>query len=64
MSAVKSQLKEFKVVSTGEDLVAQIAVANNFIDSGYDAVIINALNPAAFAPVALVNGFIGTLWLF
>ena len=50
-SDVKSQLKEFKVVSTGEDLAAQIAAANNFIDSGYDAVIVNALNPAAFAPV-------------
>jgi len=49
--AVKSQLKEFKVVSTGEDLAAQIAAANNFIDSGYDAVIVNALNPAAFTPV-------------
>jgi ribose transport system substrate-binding protein len=50
--AVKAKLKEFKVVSTGEDLPAQIAAANNFIDAGYDAVIVNALNPAAFAPVA------------
>src|SRR5579859_1491731 len=49
--SVKAQIKEFKVVSTGEDLPAQIAAANNFIDSGYDAVIVNALNPAAFAPV-------------
>src|ERR1700745_1606113 len=48
---VKSQLKEFKVVSTGEDLAAQIAAPNTFIDSGYDAVIVTALNPAAFAPV-------------
>jgi ribose transport system substrate-binding protein len=48
---VKDQLKEFKVVSTGEDLAAQIAAADNFIDAGYDAVIVNALNPAAFAPV-------------
>src|SRR5260370_24222599 len=48
---VKPHLKEFKVVSTGEDLAAQIAAANNFIDSGYDAVIVNAVNPAAFAPV-------------
>jgi ribose transport system substrate-binding protein len=48
---VKSWLKEFKVVSTGEDLAAQIAAADNFIDAGYDAVIVNALNPAAFAPV-------------
>ena len=51
-AAVKAKLKEFKVVSTGEDLPAQIAAANNFIDAGYDAVIVNALNPAAFAPVA------------
>ena len=49
---VKPKLKEFKVVSTGEDLPAQIAAATNFIDAGYDAVIVNALNPAAFAPVA------------
>ena len=49
---VKANLKEFKVISTGEDLPAQIAAANNFIDAGYDAVIVNALNPAAFAPVA------------
>ena len=50
--AVKSKLKEFKVISTGEDLPAQIAAANNLIDAGYDAVIVNALNPTAFAPVA------------
>jgi len=49
--SVKALLKEFKVVSTGEDLPAQIAAANNFIDAGYDAVIVNALNPTAFAPV-------------
>ena len=49
---VKAKIKEFKVISTGEDLPAQIAAANNFIDGGYDAVIVNALNPAAFAPVA------------
>jgi ribose transport system substrate-binding protein len=48
---VKAKLKEFKVISTGEDLPAQIAAANNLIDAGYDAVIVNALNPTAFAPV-------------
>jgi ribose transport system substrate-binding protein len=48
---VKANIKEFKVISTGEDLPAQIAAANNFIDAGYDAVIVNALNPAAFGPV-------------
>jgi ribose transport system substrate-binding protein len=48
---VAAKLKEFKVVSTGEDLAAQIAAVDNFIDSGYDAVIVNAQNPAAFTPV-------------
>jgi ribose transport system substrate-binding protein len=48
---VAAQLKEFKVVSTGEDVAAQISAVNNFIDSGYDAVVIDAQNPEAFAPV-------------
>src|SRR5262249_26386579 len=48
---VKAKLKEFKVVSTGEDLPAQIAAVDNFINSGYDAVVINAQNPSAFGPV-------------
>ena len=48
---VKEKLKEFKVVSTGEDVAAQIAAVNNFIDSGYDAIVINAQNPTAFTPV-------------
>src|SRR5580765_5901999 len=42
---VAAKLKEFKVVSTGEDVAAQIAAINNFIDSGYDAVVVNAQNP-------------------
>src|SRR3981081_4107641 len=48
---VAAKLKEFKVVSTGEDVAAQISAINNFIDSGFDAVIVNAQNPKAFAPV-------------
>src|SRR6266481_1439303 len=48
---VKAKLKEFKVVSTGEDVPAQISAINNFIDSGYDAIIVNAQNPKAFGPV-------------
>jgi ribose transport system substrate-binding protein len=48
---VKAKLKEFKVVSTGEDLAAQLAAVDNFIDSGYDAIVVNAQNPAAFKPV-------------
>lgn len=48
---VAAKLKEFKVVSTGEDVAAQISAINNFIDSGYDAIIVNAQNPSAFGPV-------------
>lgn len=48
---VKAKVKEFKVVSTGEDVPAQISAINNFIDSGYDAIIVNAQNPTAFGPV-------------
>ena len=48
---VAAKLKEFKVVSTGEDVAAQISAINNFIDSGYDAIVVNAQNPTAFAPV-------------
>src|SRR5450432_371645 len=48
---VAAKLKEFKGVSTGEDVAAQIAAVNNFIDSGFDAIVVNAQNPAAFKPV-------------
>jgi ribose transport system substrate-binding protein len=48
---VKAKLKEFKVVSTGDDVAAQIAAVDNFINSGYDAVVIDAQNPTAFKPV-------------
>ncbi len=48
---VAAKLKEFKVISTGEDVPAQISAINNFIDSGYDAIVVNAQNPTAFGPV-------------
>ena len=48
---VAAKLKEFKVVSTGEDVPAQISAINNFIDAGYDAIIVDAQNPTAFGPV-------------
>ncbi len=48
---VAAKLKEFKVVSTGEDVAAQISAINNFIDSGFDAIVVNAQNPSAFGPV-------------
>jgi ribose transport system substrate-binding protein len=49
--SVAAKLKEFKVVSTGEDVPAQISAINNFIDAGYNAIVVNAQNPTAFGPV-------------
>src|SRR5881398_2996048 len=46
-----SQIKEFKIVSTGTDVAAQIAAIDNFINSGYDAIVTIAVNPTAFGPV-------------
>ncbi|HZP20132.1 MAG TPA: substrate-binding domain-containing protein [Bauldia sp.] len=48
---VKKDIKEFKVVSVGQDVAAQIAAVNNFIDQGFDAIIINANNSSAFGSV-------------
>lgn len=48
---VAADIDEFKVISVGEDIAAQIAAANNFIDQGYDAIIVNANNTAAFGSV-------------
>ena len=39
------------MVSTGDDVAAQIAAVDNFINSGYDAIVVNAQNPTAFKPV-------------
>ena len=49
--SVASDIKEFKVISVGEDIAAQIAAANNFIDQGFDAIIVNANNSSAFGAV-------------
>ena len=49
--SVKGDIKEFKAISTGLDTAAQVAAANNFIDQGYDAVIVDAVTPNAWAPV-------------
>lgn len=47
----KSKLAEFKIISVGNDSTAQISAIDNFIAAGYDAVIINAVNPTAFGAV-------------
>ena len=48
---VAKDIKEMKVVSTGTDVAAQIAAIDNFINSGYDAILTIAVNPTAFTPV-------------
>lgn len=48
---VAPDIKELKVVSTGTDVAAQIAAIENFINSGYDAILTIAVNPTAFTPV-------------
>ncbi|MEJ1160122.1 sugar ABC transporter substrate-binding protein [Prosthecomicrobium sp. N25] len=48
---IKPLIKELKVVSTGTDVAAQIGAIDNFINSGYDAIVTIAVNPTAFGPV-------------
>src|ERR1700739_4658303 len=48
---IKPLIKELKIVSTGTDVAAQIGAVDNFINAGYDLIIINAVSPTAFKPV-------------
>ena len=50
-SDVKPLIKELKIVSTGTDVAAQVAAIDNFINSGFDAILTIAVNPTAFGPV-------------
>lgn len=61
--AVAADIKEFKVISVGEDIAAQIAAANNFIDQGFDAIIVNANNTSAFGGVVRKANEAGTIVL-
>lgn len=49
--SVAPDVKDFKAVSVGLDVAAQVASINNFIDQGYDAVIVDAVTPSAFGAV-------------
>ena len=60
---VAKDIKEFKVISVGEDIAAQIAAANNFIDQGFDAIIVNANNSSAFGGVVRKANEAGTVVL-
>ena len=44
-------LEELKIVSTGTDVSDQVAAIDNFINSGFDAILTIAVNPTAFGPV-------------
>ncbi|PSC05519.1 ribose ABC transporter substrate-binding protein [Alsobacter soli] len=45
---VKENIKDFKVVSTGTDVAAQLGAIEDFINQGYDAIITLAVSPEGF----------------
>ena len=45
---VKPDIKEFKVVSVGVDAAAQLGSIEDFINQGYDAIIVNAVSTTGF----------------
>jgi ribose transport system substrate-binding protein len=46
--AVASLISEFKVVSTGTDLTAQLTAIEDFINQGFDAIVTLAVSPTGF----------------
>ena len=46
--AIKKDVKELKVVSVGEDLPAQLAAIDDFINQGYDAILISPESGTGF----------------
>ena len=42
---VKKDLADFKVISTGTDAAAQLGTIEDFINQGYDAIIVEAVSP-------------------
>ena len=45
---IKENIKEFKVVSTGTDVAAQLGAMEDFINQGYDAIVTIAVSPEGF----------------
>ena len=45
---IKEKIKDFKVVSTGTDVAAQLGAIEDFINQGYDAIITIAVAPDGF----------------
>ncbi len=48
---VARRIKELHTVSVGTDVSAQIAAMDNFINAGYDAILLDSNSPTAFRPV-------------
>jgi ribose transport system substrate-binding protein len=48
---VKPDIAEFKVVSVGEDVAAQIGAIDQFINAGYDAIVMIANDSTSYGPV-------------
>jgi ribose transport system substrate-binding protein len=47
----KAQLAEFKIVSVGNDVAAQIAAVDSLVGAGFDGIVLDAVNPTSFKPV-------------
>jgi len=47
-AGIKEKIKEFKVVSTGTDVAAQLGAIEDFINQGFDAIITIAVAPDGF----------------
>lgn len=47
-AGIKERLEEFKVISTGTDVAAQLGAMEDFINQGYDAIITIAVSPEGF----------------
>jgi len=47
-AGIKENLKEFKVVSTGTDVAAQLGAIEDFINQGFDAIVTIAVSPEGF----------------
>lgn len=45
---IKENIKEFKVVSTGTDVAAQLGAIEDFINQGFDAIVTIAVSPEGF----------------
>src|SRR5580704_2343780 len=48
---IKPLIKELKIVSTGTDVAAQIGAIDNFINAGYDVILINAVSSTGLKPI-------------